>query len=75
MELPYGLRPFEPFVPLIFGLDPALDAAGQAYLQLPRRLMVMNDEGLAKTYDRFRLNRCAPPPMSPSAPSSPDPTR
>ena len=33
--------------------DPALEAAGQAYHDFRADLMVMNDEGLTKTYNRF----------------------
>jgi hypothetical protein len=33
--------------------DPALEAAGQAYYDFRAALMVRNDEGLTKTYNRF----------------------
>ena len=33
--------------------DPALEAAGQAYYDFRASLMVRNDEGLTKTYNRF----------------------
>ena len=33
--------------------DPALEAAGQAYYDFRANLMVHNDEGLTKTYNRF----------------------
>ena len=33
--------------------DPALEAAGQAYYDFRANLMVRNDEGLTKTYNRF----------------------
>ena len=33
--------------------DPALEAAGKAYYEFRASLMVRNDEGLTKTYNRF----------------------
>jgi hypothetical protein len=45
---------FEPF-PFIENWDahPALEAAGKAYYEFRADLMVRNDEGLTKTYNRF----------------------
>ena len=45
---------FETF-PFPYGweTDPALEAAGKAYYEFRANLMVRNDEGLTKTYNRF----------------------
>lgn len=45
---------FETFpFPADWTTDPALDAAGQAYYAFRADIMVQNDEGLTKTYNRF----------------------
>ena len=45
---------FETFpFPPNFETDPALEAAGQAYYEFRAALMVRNNEGLTKTYNRF----------------------
>jgi hypothetical protein len=45
---------FETFpFPEDWELDPSLAATGQAYYDYRARLMVANDEGLTKTYNRF----------------------
>ncbi len=45
---------FETFpLPSDFEADPALEAAGKAYYEFRAELMVRNDEGLTKTYNRF----------------------
>src|SRR5207249_2813719 len=52
-----GYRPsdcFETFpFPERFMSDSALEAAGRAYYEFRAALMVRNDEGLTKTYNRF----------------------
>ena len=52
-----GYRPsdgFEPFpFPEAWETHRALEAAGKAYYELRAALMVRNDEGLTKTYNRF----------------------
>jgi hypothetical protein len=45
---------FETFpLPAAFDTGPALEAAGRAYYEFRAELMVRNDEGLTKTYNRF----------------------
>jgi len=45
---------FETFpFPPDFEADPALEAAGRAYYEFRAALMVRNNEGLTKTYNRF----------------------
>ena len=45
---------FETFpFPPNFEIDPALEAAGKAYYEFRADLMVRNNEGLTKTYNRF----------------------
>ena len=45
---------FETFpFPVRWETDPALEAAGKAYYEYRATLMVRNDEGLTKTYNRF----------------------
>lgn len=45
---------FETFpFPVGFESDPTLEAAGKAYYEFRADLMVRNDEGLTKTYNRF----------------------
>ena len=45
---------FETFpFPRDWETDPRLEAAGQAYYEFRAALMVRNDEGLTKTYNRF----------------------
>ncbi len=45
---------FETFpFPKDFEVDPALESAGRAYYEFRAALMVRNDEGLTKTYNRF----------------------
>ncbi|MGP0065902.1 MAG: Eco57I restriction-modification methylase domain-containing protein, partial [Isosphaeraceae bacterium] len=45
---------FETFpFPETFETDPALEAVGSAYYEFRAALMVRNDEGLTKTYNRF----------------------
>ena len=45
---------FETFpFPRNWTTDPALEAAGEAYYDFRADLMIMNDEGLTKTYNRF----------------------
>jgi hypothetical protein len=45
---------FETFpLPASFDSAPALEAAGRAYYEFRAELMVRNDEGLTKTYNRF----------------------
>ena len=52
-----GYRPtdgFEPFpFPIRFETNAALEAAGRAYYEFRAALMVRNNEGLTKTYNRF----------------------
>ena len=49
---PIGLLRTFPF-PVGWETDPALEAAGKAYYDFRASLMVRNDEGLTKTYNRF----------------------
>ena len=53
---------FETFpFPPDFENDPALEAAGRAYYEFRAELMVRNDEGLTRTYNRFHdPNETAP---------------
>jgi len=54
-DLRYGPSDcFETFpFPMNFETDPSLEAAGQAYYDFRAALMVRNNEGLTKTYNRF----------------------